>query len=68
KGDVGVRGLEGKVDGGRGRVTHGDNGGAMKVDDTSRASGVREKDSGVVGSEAIAEGIGGIGGKETTDV
>ncbi|KAH9298108.1 hypothetical protein KI387_029790, partial [Taxus chinensis] len=33
KGDVGVRDLEGKADGGRGKFTQGDNEGAVKVDD-----------------------------------
>ncbi|KAH9311553.1 hypothetical protein KI387_026588, partial [Taxus chinensis] len=65
KGDVGVQGLEGKSYGGRGRVTHEDNESAMKVGDAGHTWGVRENDQIVVGSEEIAEGIGGIGGKET---
>ena len=44
KGDKGTRDLEGKADGGRGCVTHGDNRGAMKVDGAGHARGVREKD------------------------
>ncbi|KAH9315493.1 hypothetical protein KI387_024120, partial [Taxus chinensis] len=58
KGDTGTRDVEGKVDGGRGWVTHGGNRGVVEVGGVGWAGGMSEREGSVMGSEEVIDGIG----------
>ncbi|KAH9289574.1 hypothetical protein KI387_033691, partial [Taxus chinensis] len=61
KGGQGEHDVDGKEDGGRGRVTHGDNKGVVVGFGRGKEGGTGRGDGNVIGNEGITEGNSGIG-------